>query len=100
VVDVLWPANCSWSALAFLSAGCVDVRVHLCADSEDIKVRDAKYIKLSHDGFCVRTGWYVPDESDQLLVCYNQWPEVSCASLVRAPYWYGVDQVWVDMRVI
>ena len=64
VVDVLWSANGSGPTLAFLGAGCVDVRVHLSADPKDIQFWDAQFLKLCHDGFCVCTGRYIPDEPD------------------------------------
>lgn len=53
-----------------------------------------------HEWLCMCFGWFVEYESYDFLVCCVEWFEVLFGRGFMSPDCDGVDDVWVDERVV
>ena len=91
VVIVFWSVE--WS-------GEVDVGVRFCRNSECVEVSYVEDTELCHEWFCVRSGWYVFDESDDLLLCSDERFYVCLLLVGCAPDGDVADEMWEDVREV
>ena len=51
----------------------VDEWMHFCADSEDVEICHVEDVELLHEWFGVCLRWLVHYDSDDLLLCSDEW---------------------------
>ena len=51
----------------------VDEWMHLCADSKDVEICHVEDVELLHEWFGVCLWWLVHYDSDDLLLCSDEW---------------------------
>ena len=78
----------------------VDEGVHFYTHSVDVEVGDVEDLELGHDGLGVGAGADVANESDEALLCFDQWLEVGFAGVVGAPDGDVADEVGADEGAI
>ncbi len=74
--------------------------MHLCSSSEDVEVRDIEDLEAGHDGSGVAARGYVADEADNLLLCFDEWLEVSFLGIAGAPDGNVADEMGKDVGVV
>jgi hypothetical protein len=74
--------------------------VHFYTHSVDVEVGDVEDLELGHDGFGVSARADFADESDQALLCFDQWLEIGFAGVTGAPDADVSDKMGEDVGVV
>ena len=78
----------------------VDMWVHLGACAEDVEVGEVEDFVSDHEWICVCSWALIRDESDDFLLCSDEWLDVCFSWVAGSPDGDVPNEVWVDVGVV